>query len=79
LKNYGYVNKIVLTDPDLSIQAKSVYSLLCVYADKNRKCYPSIKTLCNNLNKSRTQIFLYIKELKNKNYIIKIKNVFILV
>jgi SOS-response transcriptional repressor LexA len=68
-KPFGIVNKEVLHDPELSIQAKGLYSLLCTYADKNRTCYPSINTLADLTNKSVRSISELIKELKQKNYL----------
>lgn len=68
-KPFGIVNKEVLHDPELSLQAKGLYSLLCTYADKNRTCYPSINTLADLCNKSKTTTNRLIKELKEKNYI----------
>lgn len=66
---YGIVNKSILTDPELSIQSKGLYSILCTYADSDRKCYPSISLLADISSKSTAQISNYIKELKNKNYV----------
>lgn len=68
-KQFGIVSKEVLHDPELSIQAKGLYSLLCTYADKNRTCYPSINTLADLSNKSVRTISELIKELKEKNYL----------
>lgn len=68
-KQFGIVSKEVLHDPELSIQAKGLYSLLCTYADKNRTCYPSINTLADLSNKSRSTVDKLIKELKEKNYL----------
>ena len=62
MKRFGIVNYDVMTDPEVSLQAKGLYSLLCCYADKSRTCYPSISTLADISNKSTTQISVYIKE-----------------
>lgn len=68
-KQFGIVSKEVLHDPELSLQAKGLYSLLCTYANQNRTCYPSISTLADLSNKSRSTIDKLIKELKKKNYL----------
>jgi hypothetical protein len=73
MKRFGIVNYDVMTDPEVSLQAKGLYSLLCCYADKSRTCYPSISTLADISNKSTTQISVYIKELKDANYLKRIK------
>jgi hypothetical protein len=69
VKRFGIVNHEVMTDPELSIQAKGLYALLTCYANKSRTCYPSISTLADVSNKSTTQISVYIQELKRKSYI----------
>jgi len=69
VKRFGIVNYDVITDPELSLQAKGLYALLTCYADKSRTCYPSISTLADMSNKSQTQISVYISELKEFNYI----------
>jgi|TARA_R100000084_G_scaffold109435_1_gene76713 hypothetical protein len=69
MKRFGIVNYDVVTDPELSLQAKGLYALLSCYANKERTCFPSISTLSDISNKSSTQISVYIKELKDKKYI----------
>jgi hypothetical protein len=79
MKRFGIVNYDVLMDPELSLQSKGLYSLLCCYANKSRECYPSISTLADVSNKSQTQISVYIAELKQNNYIKRIGRKFILI
>jgi len=69
MSKFGIVTKDVLTDPDLSLQAKGLYAILCTYANKQRQCYPSLNTLADLSNKSVSQISAYIKELKTKGYL----------
>ncbi|MEK6266203.1 MAG: helix-turn-helix domain-containing protein [Clostridium sp.] len=66
---FGIVSRDIITTPDLSLQAKAVYSALACYANKERSCFPSISTLANDLNVSQRTIKRLIKELKNKDYI----------
>jgi hypothetical protein len=75
VKRFGIVNYDVMTDPDLSLQAKGLYALLSCYANKSRECYPSISTLADMSNKSTTQISVYIKELKDKKYLSRTKRI----
>ncbi|MBM3767962.1 MAG: helix-turn-helix domain-containing protein [Acidobacteria bacterium] len=42
----------VLIAPDLSPGAKLCYAVLCRYAGKDGVCYPSLRTLSDNLNAS---------------------------
>jgi DNA-binding MarR family transcriptional regulator len=69
---FGIVSKDVLDDPQLSIQAKGLYSLLCTYANKERECFPSRNTLADQLNVSVRYIDTLIKELKTIGYIQRI-------
>lgn len=69
---YGIVKHKVLTDPNLSIQAKGLYSILCCYANKNRLCWPSISTLADDADSSQSSIKRWLKELKQHKYISRI-------
>jgi len=70
-KKFGIVSQDVLQDPELSIQAKGLYSFLCTYADKNRECFPSRNTMADHCNISVRYTGILIKELKEKKYIIR--------
>jgi DNA-binding MarR family transcriptional regulator len=66
---FGIVKDIVISDPNLSIQAKGLYALLSCYANKERSCYPSLSTLADALNVTPDTISRYIRELKVHKYI----------
>ena len=66
---FGIVTKEVIDDPELSLGAKALYSLLCTYADKNRECFPSISTLSDYLNMTTRYTDKLIRELKTKGII----------
>jgi len=68
-KRFGIVSYDVVTDPSLSLNSKALYSILCVYANKQRYCWPSLATLADTSDVSLSTIKRSIKELKNKNYI----------
>lgn len=78
ISSFGIVNKDIMTDPELSLQAKGLYALLTTYANKERECFPSINTLADVANKSCTQISTYIKELKDKKYLVRKGRIMIL-
>jgi len=59
----------IISDPELSTRAKSLYALLCCYADKDRICFPTKSKLADELNVSQKTIKRYLTELYNKNYI----------
>ena len=72
VSRFGIVKHNVLTDPNLSIQAKGLYSILCCYANKKRLCWPSISTLADDADSSQSSIKRWLKELKQHNYISRV-------
>ena len=79
MDGFGIVNKNILTDPELSMQAKGLYALLCTYANKNRTCYPSINTLADLCDVNPSTIHRNLNKLKQKGYIKRIGRKFLLV
>ena len=71
---YGIVKHEVMTDPNLSIQSKGLYGVLCCYANKNRLCWPSISTLADDTGSGQSSVKRWIKELKTHKYITRIGN-----
>ena len=69
MESFGIVNKDVVTDPELSIQAKGVYAIICTFANKNRSCFPSINTIADLANTHPRTISRKLKELSSKGYI----------
>lgn len=69
---FGIVNREVITDPNLSIGAKALYSVLSCYANKQRTCFPSISTLADDIGSSQSSIDRWIKELKTYKYVKRI-------
>ena len=64
---YGIVQRSVMQLDDLSREAKLIYSLLCTYSGAKDFCFPSIKTICKDLNyseKSKDSISKFLKELE---------------
>lgn len=66
---FGMVRTLVIQDPDLSLRAKGLYSLLSTYADKNRKCFPQISTLAELSGVSRRTVERTLIELEKKKYV----------
>jgi len=69
---FGIVKHIVLTDPEISVQAKGLYSVLCCYANANRVCWPSISRLADDTNTSQRSVRRWLKELKDQKVIHRI-------
>jgi DNA-binding IclR family transcriptional regulator len=70
---FGIVTKEVMLDPDVSLEAKGVYALLSTYADKNRECFPSLKTISDAVGRSTRQVIRLISELEKVGYLKRIK------
>ena len=77
METFGIVNKDIITDPELSMQAKAVYSILTTYCNKQRTCFPSINTIADLCDVHPRTIHRKIKELKEKGYIKRIGRKFI--
>ena len=69
---FGIVSRDIILAPNITLQAKALYSALACYANKERTCFPSISTLSNDLNVSERTIKRLIKELKTNNLIKRI-------
>tara|TARA_R110000744_G_scaffold242730_1_gene359782 strand:- start:231 stop:482 length:252 start_codon:yes stop_codon:yes gene_type:complete len=68
-KQFGIVSKDIITDPELSMQAKAVYAILTTYCNSKRTCFPSINTIADLCDVNPRTISRKIKELKEKGYI----------
>jgi len=66
---YGIVDHEVITDPNISVQAKGLYSVLCCYANANRICWPSISRLADDTNSSQRSVKRWLKELKDSKIV----------
>lgn len=78
MERFGIVNSNVVTDPELSLQAKGLYALLCTYANKNRTCFPSISTLADLCDVNPSTIHRILNKLKEKGYVKRVGRKFLL-
>ena len=78
IRRFGIVNQTVVSDPELSLQAKGVYSLICTFANKERTCFPSIGLLADLCNVNPSTIHRNINKLKERGYIKRVGRKFIL-
>jgi len=69
MERFGIVSYEVITDPELSLIAKSVYCVYCIHADKRRMCFPSNGTIADMLGVGYSTVSRGIKELKDAKYI----------
>lgn len=75
---YGIVYADVIRDPALSLRAKGIYSILATYADKNRKCFPSVATIAEFAGVSKRTAERCLAELVDKGYVKRHKRHFII-
>ncbi len=61
----------VMSDPDISALAKSIYACLSCYADQNRECYPGRALLIGMLGISKATFDKHMSELVNKGIVEK--------
>tara|TARA_R100000908_G_scaffold65049_1_gene51419 strand:+ start:2751 stop:2999 length:249 start_codon:yes stop_codon:yes gene_type:complete len=66
---FGIISYKVMSDPSITLQAKGIYAILCLFADKNRSCYPSISTIADLADVSQRTVSRKIAELKDHKYI----------
>ena len=69
MERFGIVNKDVVTDPELSLQAKGIYAIISTYCNTTRTCYPSIATIADLCDVSTRTVDRKLKELKDKGYL----------
>jgi DNA-binding MarR family transcriptional regulator len=69
LNRFGKVAQDVMRDPDVTMNAKAVYALLCSYIGEKPHCYPSVSDLCADLKASRSKIDRALNELTEKGII----------
>ena len=68
-ERFGIVSQSVITDPNVSLQAKAIYAILSTFANKDRLCYPSIGTIADLASVSCRTVDRKIRELKKKGCI----------
>ena len=68
-KGYGIIPKLVMQDEYLTIEAKSIYALLCSYAGRGNTAFPSVETQCHYLKISEKRYLKHRKLLLDRGYI----------
>lgn len=66
---FGMVSKQVMTNPNISLGAKALYSYLCTFANNENQAFPSRERILNQLNISKDTYYNYLNELKTMGYI----------
>lgn len=70
-EGYGLIPKKVMKDPELTIEAKAIYSFIASYsgAGKTKEAFPSVDWICSKLGISRNRFYKHRKLLVDKDYI----------
>ena len=68
---HGFIQvpRVILTNTELTIYAKLVYSMLLGYAWEKDRCFPGQEKLAEDLGISRDSVIKGIKELEDKGYL----------
>ena len=66
----GYL-PLAIIRADLKQGAKVLYSLLCRYSGKDGRCFPSYKTLSQDMGTTERNIKMYVSELKEKGFLLR--------
>jgi predicted transcriptional regulator len=72
---FGTISRNVMEDKKLTIEAKAIYCYLCVFAGNNDTCFPTVNTICNDLNISPKRFYKNINSLVESGIIKKNKDV----
>lgn len=73
-EEYGFVAKKVMRDKSLNVLSKAVYAYICSYAGKGKDAFPSQNLICGDLGIGKSTLGKYIKELKDRGYVIVIQH-----
>ena len=60
---YGVVYQEIMKNPDISIEAKAIYAYLSSITGKDKDCFPSVETICRDLNISRNRLQKHLNQL----------------
>ena len=82
------MDKNIMTDPELSIEARAIYAILASYSNaKTRDCTPSIRTLIAAAGISKDRFYKHMGQLVDRGIVqkgammegnMKVRNVYVL-
>ena len=73
-KGYGKIPKLVMKDPDLTVEAKAIYAYISSYSGGGSTAFPSVSLMCHDLKMGENRFYKHRKLLVDKNYIQISKN-----
>lgn len=68
-KGYGIIPKYVMLDPDLTIEAKTIYAYFCSYAGNGNTTFPSRDKILVDLPMSKDAYYKHFRQLTDQGYI----------
>lgn len=68
-KGFGIITKLVMTDTDLTIASKALYSYLCSYAGSANSAFPKRDKILHDLNICKTAYYKHLQLLLDLGYI----------
>lgn len=68
-KGFGIIPKYVMLDPDLSIEAKTIYAYFCSYAGNGNTTFPSRDKILVDLPMSKDAYYKHFRQLTDQGYI----------
>ena len=72
-RRYGIVDYEIMNDPSLSLEARAIYSILASYANKDRSCHPTVKTLLQVTGVSKDRFYKHMNQLIDRGIVEKYK------
>jgi DNA-binding transcriptional ArsR family regulator len=70
-EKFGRVYSEAMMLENLSLEAKGIYSIICVLCGSSSCCYPKVSYLAKLSGKSRSQVSRYLKVLQDKGIILR--------
>ncbi|HOJ12375.1 MAG TPA: DUF6017 domain-containing protein [Clostridiales bacterium] len=68
-KGFGIIPKVVMFDPDLSIEAKTIYAYFCSLAGNGTTAFPNRDTILFYLNITKDYYYKHFNQLKEQEFI----------
>lgn len=68
-KGFGIIPKYVMLDPDLTIEAKTIYAYFCSYAGNGDTTFPSRDKILVDLPMSKDAYYKHFRQLTDQGYI----------
>ena len=68
-KGFGILPKYVMLDPDLSIEAKTIYAFFCSFAGNGSATFPGRDKILSDLPMSKDAYYKHFRQLTDQGYI----------